>query len=103
MTNLEILRFIADAPVTRAAIKRQFSSHIAKGVMDSILDGMLADGVISMSYGKLRITNAGLRKLPVKPETVVMRPYVPPRVIRRAGSDRASKLPSVFAGRRVER
>lgn len=28
------------------------------------------------------------------------RPYVPPRVIRRAGSEVASKLPSVAAGRR---
>lgn len=28
------------------------------------------------------------------------RPYVPPRVIRRAGSEIAAKLPSVAAGRR---
>lgn len=28
------------------------------------------------------------------------RPYVPPRVIRRAGSEVAAKLPSVAAGRR---
>ena len=100
MSRLDILRAVAEQPLTNAEIKARFS-HIARGVLDQILADMLADKVISVAYGKLRATHLSRAQLPVAPERVAFRPYVPEKVIRRAGSDRASRLPSRVAGREV--
>lgn len=100
MSRLDILRAVAEQPLTNAEIKARFN-YIAKSVVDQILADMLADKVISVAYGKLRATQLGRAQLPVAPERVAFRPYVPEKVIRRPGSDRCSTLPSRVAGRLV--
>lgn len=100
MSRLDILRAVADRALTGAEIKARFG-HIARGVLDQIIADMLAEKVISVAYGKLRATQLGRAQLPVAPERVAFRPYIPERVIRRPGSDRCSTLPSRVAGRLV--
>ncbi len=100
MSRLDILRAVAEKPLTNAEIKARFN-HIARSVIDQIIADLLAEKALSVAYGKLRVTMRGHAMLPVVPESVGMRPYVPEKVIRRAGSDRAAKLPSRVADRTV--
>lgn len=100
--GLHILRVLSAGPLTLSELNAQLSS-IAAPQVAAILARMVKYGYVSDAFSKYRITSKGLAQLPRTVAAPMMRPYVPERVIRRAGSDVAGKLPSVFAGKRVER
>lgn len=100
--GLHILRVLSAGPLTLSELNAQLSS-IAAPQVAAILARMVRHGYVSDAFSKYRITSKRLAQLPRTVAAPTMRPYVPPKVIRRAGSDVAGKLPSVFAGQRVER
>ena len=98
--GLHILRVLSAGPLTLSELNAQLSSVAAPQVA-AILARMVKYGYVSDSFSRYRITSKGLAQLPRTVSAPTMRPYVPERVIRRAGSDVAGRLPSVFAGERI--
>lgn len=104
MSEYAVLREVAAAPATALELKRRLNT-VAKPLIDQIVRRLAAEGkIVQAPDGRYHIAERGRRALPrgvapAAPGGV----YVPPRVVRRAGSERAGRLPSVFAGKRVER
>lgn len=97
---MHILRVLSAGPLTHAELSAQISA-IASPQIQAICNRLVRQGYVSDAFSKYRITAKGRAQLPQAVPTYTMRPYVPPAVIRRTGSDVASRLPSVFAGERI--
>lgn len=100
--GLIIMRMLAKAPMSADELSAKISAVAAPQVL-AILGQLVARKYVKHTFSKYRLTDAGLNALPKSAPPTTMRPYVPERVLRRAGSDVAGKLPSVYAGQRVER
>ena len=98
--GLHILRVLSAGPLTHAELSAQISA-IAAPQIQAICNRLVRQGYVSDAFSRYRITSKGLAQLPRTVSAPTMRPYVPERVIRRAGSDVAGRLPSVFAGERI--
>lgn len=98
--GISVLRTLADGPARRTKVVSSVSGLVAPAQAEAMIDNMLKRGLLMHELGRLHLTLAGRRALPKGSPPEPMRPYVPPRVIRRAGSEVAAKLPSVAAGRR---
>lgn len=102
MSAYAILRALAERPMTTRQAQAHFSASLAKPVTAAVILRLQAEGKVAALKGGLwQPTALGIAMLPVAQPEREWGQYIPPRVIRRAGSDRASKLPSVAAGRRV--
>lgn len=97
---MHILRVLSAGPLTHAELSAQISA-IASPQIQAICNRLVRQGYVSDAFSKYRITAKGRAQLPQAVPTYTMRPYVPPAVIRRTGSDVASRLLSVFAGERI--
>jgi hypothetical protein len=103
MTREAILKHLAEEPQSTAQLKRRLSASIAKPACESMIAGLKDAGLIRLSFGRWRLTTRGREAIPKPPEPRNWGTYVPPPRNWRTGSDAAMKLPSLFAGRRVER
>lgn len=98
--GLIIMRLLAKSPSTADELSAQISAVAAPQVV-AILKSLEARKYVRHTFSKYRLTALGLSAMPKSMPAPAIRPYVPPRVIRRPGSDRASRLPSRVAGREV--
>lgn len=97
--KIELLRVLTSGPRSGAELRDAFPA-MARHQLDTLLERMRDEGLVSFALRRWRLTYKGRRAAPAAPVAPPMRPYVPPRVIRRAGSEVAASLPSVAAGRR---
>jgi hypothetical protein len=79
------------------------SQVAAKPATEAAIGQLAAEKLIRLLYGKWHLTKEGRAALPKPPPRPTVRTYVPPVVVRRAGSEVAGKLPSLFAGERTWR
>jgi len=103
MTREAILKFLSEEPQSSAQLKRRLSASIAKPATESMIAGLKEAGLITLSFGRWRLTTAGRDAIPKAAEPRSWGTYTPPPRNWRQGSDTAMKLPSLFAGRRIER
>ena len=104
MSEQAILRALAAGPMTTPQLQMRLSATLAKPHTAQIVMNLQAAGKIAMLKGnRWQLTERGHAMLPKTMPVRNWGQYVPPVHVRREGSEVASKLPSVFAGRRVER
>lgn len=104
MSEQAILRALAAGPQTTPQLQMRLSGSLAKPLTAQIVLNLHAAGKIAMLKGnRWQLTSLGRAMLPTAAPRRDWGQYVPPVHVRREGSEVAGKLPSVFAGRRVER
>jgi hypothetical protein len=103
MNATEILRSISERPQTTAQLQGRFSAVLAKPHIAMMVQRMYEAGKIAPVKKGWQLTERGYASLPKSMPVREWGVYVPPTYIRREGSEVASKLPSVFAGKRQER
>ena len=104
MSEAAILRALASGPQTTPQLQAKFSATLAKPHTAQIVLNLQAAGKIAMlKGGKWQLTERGYAMLPRTLPKREWGQYVPPVHVRREGSEVAARLPSVFAGRRIER
>lgn len=95
--QIAALRALRDGPRTRRGIVLAMrADSVAPATANKIIDNLLERGFVEPIFGTIALTATGRRALPSDQVLRPMRPYVPPKVVRRPGSDRASKLPSRY-------
>lgn len=102
MSEYAVLKALAAEPMTTRQLQMRLSASLAKPMTEAIVLRLQAQGkVAAIKGGRWQPTAYGLSSLPQPMVKREWGKYVPPRVVRRAGSERASKLPSMFAGERI--
>lgn len=100
--KIELLRVLTSGPRSGAELRDAFPA-MARHQLDTLLERMRDEGLVSFALRRWRLTYKGRRAAPAAPAAPIappMRPYVSPKVIRRRGSLDAARLPSLAAGRR---
>ena len=104
MSEQAILRALVAGPMTTPQLQLRLSATVAKPHTAQIALNLQAAGKIAMLKGnRWQLTERGYAALPKSMPQRNWGQYVPPVYIRREGSEVASKLPSLFAGKRIER
>lgn len=102
MSEQAILRALVAGPQTTPQLQAKFSATLAKPHTAQIVLNLQAAGKIALLKGnRWQLTERGYSMLPRTLPKRDWGKYVPPVYVRREGSEVASKLPSVFAGRRL--
>lgn len=97
-----ILRALQVAPRNGSELTRALSQHSPRNLACAV-DALVADGLIALKWGRYRLTKRGRQSLPGMSTLPPMALYKPPTVVRRAGSEVASRLPSLAGGRLIRR
>lgn len=97
--QLAVLRILRAGDKKQAALVKALAGPaVAPAQAEAIVNNLMARGLVTLAYGRLRLTRSGRSALPSETPTWNRAEYVPEKVIRRAGSERAATLPSVAAG-----
>lgn len=97
--GIALLRVLSTGPAKRSDVVKRLGGSVATATAEAMIDGLIERGLLTMKWSRLQLTRAGRQALPTEAPPSPMRPYEPPRVVRRRGSDVAGRLPSVAAGR----
>lgn len=97
-----ILRTLHVEPAGPSALHRRLGRH-APRIIDATVAALVDEGLVALKWGRWRLTSAGRAALPSISSLPPMVPYVPPMVVRRPGSEIASRLPSLAGGRLIRR
>jgi DNA-binding IclR family transcriptional regulator len=97
VTTEAILATLAKTPMKTAELQSAFSASHAKPQVAMLMDRLQRKGLVKLSQGsRWELTTNGYAMVQRQPEPRPWKPYEPPKVMRRIGSDRASKIPSRF-------
>lgn len=96
-----ILRTLHVEPAGASALHRRLGRH-APRIIDATVAALVDEGLVALKWSRWRLTSAGRAALPGMSALPPMRPYVPPMVVRRPGSDH-SHIPSLAGGRLIRR
>lgn len=97
-----VLRALQVAPRNSAELARALSQHSPRNIGHAV-EALAAEGLIALKWSRWRLTRRGREALPSISSLPPMRQYVPPMVVRRPGSEIASRLPSLAGGRLIRR
>jgi hypothetical protein len=103
MTTHDILRMLARAPMTGAEIRAATTAFWARSHTDGILARLAKQKLLVETPKGWRLTERGITRVVIADSTKDWGRYQPERVVRRAGSLRASALPSRMGDNLVER
>ena len=99
LVALAILRLLAHGPRSAADVQAALSSHPNARIADAI-DRLQRDGLVMTNWRRLELTHAGRLYAPsTAPMLASQGCYVPPRVVRREGTEIHRSLPSMRGGR----
>jgi predicted transcriptional regulator len=97
VTTEAILASLAKKPSTTRELQIIFSASHAKPLVVDIVERLQRKGLVKLSQGsRWELTSEGYVLVQRQPEPRPWKPYEPPKIMRRPGSDRASKIPSRF-------
>jgi DNA-binding MarR family transcriptional regulator len=92
-----VLAAIAKRPESTRGLQMIFNLAHAKPLVVDMLERLERKGLIRLTQGKnWELTPEGYAFIQRTPEPRPWKPYEPPKIVRRPGSDRASKIPSRF-------
>ena len=99
--HFHVCAAIAAGKHTPNAIRRACGNTVATGNIHNLLANMCKRNVLRRDeWGRFHLTERGREILGERAPAYEMAPYVPPvKAPRRPGSDVASSLPSLYAGR----
>lgn len=97
-----ILRTLHVEPAGSSALHRRLGRH-APRIIDATVAALVDEGLVALKWSRWRLTSAGRAALPGISSLPPMQPYRSPAVVRRPGSEVASRLPSMAGGRLIER
>ncbi len=90
---LAVLRALEFAPMSRKKLVDKVQGAMAKTHCERLIDSMLKRGLVERKWSQIGLTHKGRKAIPSVAPQEPMRPYVPPRVVRRAGSS-VAHIPS---------
>jgi hypothetical protein len=96
-----VLRALQVAPRNSAELARAIAQHSPRNIAFAV-EALAAEGLIALKWSRWRLTRRGREALPSISSLPPMRPYVPPMVVRRPGSDH-SHIPSLAGGKLIRR
>lgn len=101
---LAVLRILAHGARSAADVRAALSQYPDARTADAI-ERLKADGLVQVKWKRLELTPAGWRAAPsAAPNLAHLHgTYVPPRVVRRAGTDIHQRLPSRVGGQLIYR
>jgi len=100
---LQVLRILAHGARSLADVQAALPQWPSPRVAHAV-EKMTADGLVMTKRKRLELTRAGKLAAPsTAPQLASHGQYVPPRVVRRAGTEIHRTLPSVRGGQRYYR
>lgn len=100
---LAVLRILAHGARSAADVRAALSQYPDARTADAI-ERLQRDGLVHTKWKRLELTRAGKLAAPsTAPQLASHGQYVPPRVVRRAGTEIHRTLPSVRGGQRYWR
>lgn len=97
-----ILRTLHVEPAGPSALHRRLGRH-APRIIDATVAALVSDGLVALKWSRYQLTRAGRDAMPSLSTLPPMQPYRSPVVVRRPGSEVASRLPSMAGGRLIAR
>lgn len=98
---LAVLRALEFAPMTKSKLVGKLQATMAKTHCERLIDSMIKRGLLDIKWRQIVLTHRGRKAIPSAAPQEPMRPYIPPRVVRRIGSMDFKRWPSRVGGRLV--
>lgn len=99
LVNQSVLRILSHGARSAADVRAALPQYPDARTADAI-ERLKADGLVQVKWKRLELTRAGKLAAPsTAPNLASHGRYVPPRVVRRQGSEVHKRLPSMRGGR----